>query len=212
MASLEDIIDLDQLPGVPAVLGRLIPMLADPDTEWTALERVVRQDEALTASLLRLANSALYRARGSCQELGIALKRLGRAMIRRCVLRHQLGGTLARENAAFGLQRGALWRGSLAGRGCASCAGCCGTSASSRWSRSSAGRTRSWFPAARRRTRRLRGRNGPRWVLTTRRSARRSRAGGGCPNGSRGRSRRTTSRRRPGPGTTRCSTSCTPRT
>jgi putative nucleotidyltransferase with HDIG domain len=43
------------------------------------------------------------------------MARLGRDAIRRCILEQQVSGVVAGDNAAFGLQRGALWRSALAG-------------------------------------------------------------------------------------------------
>ncbi len=115
MAGLNDVLSLDNLPALPASMARLIPLLLDPETGWADLERIVRQDEALTAAVLRTANSARYGSPGRHFDLRASMTRLGREALRRCLLEQQVSATVAGENAAFGLQRGALWRSALAG-------------------------------------------------------------------------------------------------
>jgi HD-like signal output (HDOD) protein len=115
MANLNDILTVDRLPAMPTSMARVIPLLLDARTEWNALEKVVRQDEALTAAVLRMANSAKYGSPGKHFDLRRAMARLGREALRRCILEQQVSGVVAGENAAFGLRRGALWRSALAG-------------------------------------------------------------------------------------------------
>lgn len=115
MASMNDLLSMDALPAMPAALARAIPLLLDPDSELSTLENVIQQDEALTAAVLRLANSALHGTPGKLSNLRQAMARLGRDKLRRCLLEQQVSGVIGGENAAFGLQRGSLWRSSLAG-------------------------------------------------------------------------------------------------
>lgn len=115
MAGMNDILSMDRLPAMPAALAQAIPLLLDPNSELGALEKVIRQDQTLTAAVLRLANSALHGSPGKHFDLRRAMARLGRDKLRRCLLEQQVSGVVAGENAAFGLERGALWRSSLAG-------------------------------------------------------------------------------------------------
>lgn len=115
MASMTDILSMPRLPAMPATLARAIPILLDPASDWAALERIVRQDAALTAAILRLANSAVYGTPGKHFDLRPSMTRLGRDTLRRFLLEQQVSGIVDGENAAFGLQRGALWRSSLGG-------------------------------------------------------------------------------------------------
>lgn len=115
MASMNDILSMPRLPAMPATLARAIPILLDPASDWAALERIVRQDAALTAAILRLANSALFGTPGKQFDLRPAMTRLGRDALRRFLLEQQISSVVDGDNIAFGLQRGALWRSSLAG-------------------------------------------------------------------------------------------------
>ncbi|MCE7973698.1 MAG: HDOD domain-containing protein [Leptolyngbya sp. PLA1] len=115
MADVSEILSLKKLPSMPEAMARAVPLLLDPDLNWRSLEEVVKRDEALTTAVLRVANSARFGAPGRQFDLRAAMTRLGRDEVRRCVLSQQVSGIAGGENAAFGLQRGALWRSALGG-------------------------------------------------------------------------------------------------
>lgn len=115
MAVLNDMVTLDRLPAMPSTMARLVPMLMNADVDLDALERVLRQDEALTMTVLRLANSVQYGGRGSHHDLRRSMSRLGLRTLRQCVMSQQVAGAIGGANAALGMERGALWRSALAG-------------------------------------------------------------------------------------------------
>jgi putative nucleotidyltransferase with HDIG domain len=115
MADMTDVISIESLPAMPVTLARALPILTDPDGDWDALERLIRQDEALTTAVLRLANSPRYGAPGRRFDLRNAVSRLGREALRLAVLQQQVSSLVAGENQAFGLRRGEMWRSSMAG-------------------------------------------------------------------------------------------------
>lgn len=55
-------------PRRPSLLPQLLEAVSDEDASMRALARIIAQDPALTADLLRTANSALYRSSGSPVE------------------------------------------------------------------------------------------------------------------------------------------------
>ena len=69
----------------------------------------------LSIAVLRLANSAKFGVPGREFNLREATVRLGVRSLSRIVLQQQVSGVLAGDVRAFGLRRGALWRGALAG-------------------------------------------------------------------------------------------------
>ncbi|MFT3684233.1 MAG: HDOD domain-containing protein [Phycisphaerales bacterium] len=113
---MSDLLTLDALPALPAALVRVIPLLCDAKAPWEDVERVVRQDQALAAAVLRLANSNAYGAPGRKFDLRAALVRVGRAGLLAEFSRMKLSKVLEGPNAAFGLQTGEMWRGALAAR------------------------------------------------------------------------------------------------
>lgn len=115
MADMKDLLLIDRLPAMSASMVRAIPLLMDARTDWDMLESIIRRDEALTAAVLRLANSAKFGAPGKHFDLRRAMTRLGRDALTRCILEQQTAIIGGGENAAFGLQRGAMWRSAMGG-------------------------------------------------------------------------------------------------
>jgi HDOD domain len=212
MAGMNDILTMDRLPAMPAAMAKAVPLLLDPETPWEALEKVIRQDESMTSSVLRLANSATYGSPGKQFDLRRAMSRLGRDALRRCVIGQHVSGVVAGDNAAFGLQRGALWRSSLGGAIAAeelarrfapddaSLAFVCGLLRDIGKLALNVHFGAHYYARAARSSRRSDRRSGS----ITPRSAPRWRGSGTCPTGSRGRSRCIMRRRPRGPGMTRC--------
>jgi HDOD domain len=61
----------------PAVAQRAIELLNDPDTPLRRITEALEKDPAITAGVLRVANSAAYRSRSTISSVEDALKRLG---------------------------------------------------------------------------------------------------------------------------------------
>ena len=61
----------------PIVAQRVMTLLADPDTPIVKVKKAIEQDPALTARLLRVANSALYSPAVACRSVEDAVMRLG---------------------------------------------------------------------------------------------------------------------------------------
>jgi len=61
----------------PAVAQRAISLLSDPNTPLRTIREALEKDPALTAGLLRVANSAAYRTRQSISSVDEAVQRLG---------------------------------------------------------------------------------------------------------------------------------------
>jgi putative nucleotidyltransferase with HDIG domain len=116
MARLSDMLErIDRLPALPATLLRLIPLLSSESATTEQLLSLVQKDEALSMAVLRLANSAAFGAPGRTFSLKESVVRLGRRRLKALVMEQQTAPMFARAGTAFGLQRGALWRGALAG-------------------------------------------------------------------------------------------------
>jgi HD-like signal output (HDOD) protein len=80
---------LDQphkLPTVPAVVQKLIASFSDEDVSFNVIADQISADPALTAKLLRLANSAYFHLSRSIGTVDEALQMLGFVMVRNLVL------------------------------------------------------------------------------------------------------------------------------
>lgn len=76
---------------------------------------IVEMDEALSMAVMRLGNSAAFGTPGQRFSMREVAVRLGRRRLRALVMEQQTGPMFAKAGASFGMQRGALWRGALAG-------------------------------------------------------------------------------------------------
>lgn len=75
-----------ELPRLPHAAQRALAMLADEDLDFGKLARVVEQDPAITARILRVANSVAYRGIVEVTRLDLAFARLGRREVRSLIL------------------------------------------------------------------------------------------------------------------------------
>ncbi|MDE3010793.1 MAG: HDOD domain-containing protein [Pseudomonadota bacterium] len=95
------------LPTVPAVVQRVLESFGDPDVSLHALGQHIGMDPVIAAKLLRLANSAYFRARREIRSVDEALQMLGMTTVRNVVL----GCGIKEAFAPIpGLDLRALWR------------------------------------------------------------------------------------------------------
>jgi putative nucleotidyltransferase with HDIG domain len=73
------------LPTLPEVAVRVREAVEDPDASAARIAKLVGADPALSARLLRVANSAFYRGRSPANVVQTAVARLGLVMVRNLV-------------------------------------------------------------------------------------------------------------------------------
>jgi putative nucleotidyltransferase with HDIG domain len=105
--------DVESLEPLPANAARVLRLLDDPDVNIRRLTESLTRDPALTAELLRIANSALYGFGPAWKSFSEVVMRLGLRRIRTLVLGAAMGRMLARPLSGYGLGREALWRHAL---------------------------------------------------------------------------------------------------
>ena len=104
---------LDQpgkLPTVPKVTQKLIESFSDEDASIDDIARQIAADPALTAKLLRLANSAYFHVSRTIGTVDDALRMLGFVMVRNLVLGN---GMVAAFRNTPGLDLKQFWRHNL---------------------------------------------------------------------------------------------------
>ncbi|MGH8020632.1 MAG: HDOD domain-containing protein [Opitutaceae bacterium] len=103
-----------ELPPVSTVLHRLLEVLEDPDSDLDDITRLIRAETALSAQVLRLANSAHFAMPEPAGSIADAVQRLGAAEV------HGLVATLAsrqlmlRSLDHYGITAAQLWQHALA--------------------------------------------------------------------------------------------------
>ncbi len=100
------------LPPMPAVAIKVIEQIQDPNTSATGLADTIAHDPALSARVLKIANSSFYSMKRQVKTLENAIVILGEKTLRSLVLAASLKGM----NKSFGLLEKVLWEDAI---GCA---------------------------------------------------------------------------------------------
>ncbi len=110
MSNIEDVImDGHEIPPMPNVAQEVLRLIADPDTTADKLQEAVLADQALTARILKIANSPFYGVPRAIRTLSTAVMILGYKMIRNLVL-----ATATRSiNRRLGLTEKMMWEHSI---------------------------------------------------------------------------------------------------
>lgn len=87
----------------PVVAERVMTLLADPDMQVVKVRKAIEQDPALTARLLRVANSALYAPALACRSVEDAVLRLGVRAVTEIVVTLATLGVFADAKKGYGL-------------------------------------------------------------------------------------------------------------
>lgn len=120
-----------KLPIMPEVAKSLIHTLNSPDADRTDVCNIISKDPALTATLVRMANSAIFGLSRSVTSLDAAVSVVGMAQIRARALSICMGGVFVMPP---GLNRLDYWRNSMVCAGYAKwLAGSIGSDDSQAW-------------------------------------------------------------------------------
>jgi len=105
--------DPRRLPPVPTVIQEASSMMNDGRSGAADLARVVGRDEAITAQILRIANSAFYGMSGRIRTLSQAITMLGFEQLRILLLGTYLFESRTIRDDRFAACRRAVWRHSM---------------------------------------------------------------------------------------------------
>ena len=103
------------LPAMPVVAVKVMELLQNPDTTPEVLANAISLDPAVSARILKIANSSFYGSQRQVATIKVAIVILGQKTLRSMVLAVSLSGVHRR----FGLLEKILWEDSV---GCAICA------------------------------------------------------------------------------------------
>jgi len=113
-ARLEAIVrDIDRLPPMPANVSRIVQALDNPKTGAGQIADLISLDQALTANVLRVANSALLGYGSNCVTVQDAVMRVGFARIRTVVLGAVAATQLNQRLSGYRLASDDLWHHAL---------------------------------------------------------------------------------------------------
>ncbi len=105
---------VNQLDPIPVVIHKVLELADDPEASLPDLVEVVERDPAITANLLKTVNSAYMGLPVKVDSVHQAVSMLGLQQVVEMVMSQNLSGNLNRAQKGYGLEKGALWRQSLA--------------------------------------------------------------------------------------------------
>ena len=100
------------LPPMPAVAIKVLELLNDPNVNYDKLGQAISSDPAVSARMLKVANSAFYSMKRQIKTLEHAIAIVGERTLRSLILAASLEGM----NKSYGLLEKMLWEDSM---GCA---------------------------------------------------------------------------------------------
>ena len=101
------------LPAMPQVASKVLEMSADPNTSALQLQQIISDDQAMTARILKIANSAMYSCSRKVKTLTEAIVMLGFDSIRSLVVTSAARNLYNTRNASTGLKERLLWEHSI---------------------------------------------------------------------------------------------------
>jgi putative nucleotidyltransferase with HDIG domain len=97
-------------PAISASVGRVLALLQDPTSDAAGVEAQLRTDPALTANLLKIANSSYFGFPGSISSLREAVVRLGMTRVFQLVVTASVNAALEPAVPGYDTRPGELWR------------------------------------------------------------------------------------------------------
>ncbi|MBW1741184.1 MAG: HDOD domain-containing protein [Deltaproteobacteria bacterium] len=105
---------INKLPPFPDVASRALQILDDPRASVDQVISVIQYDQAVTANVLKLCNSAYYGLRRKVHSLREGLVLLGNAELKSIILASTTVRLFQQENKGYDLAKGELWKHAVA--------------------------------------------------------------------------------------------------
>lgn len=111
MPTIESIIEeIDHLKPMSDAAGKVMALLDDPDCGMSDLSDIIRHEPALTANVLKLANSAYFGLPGKINDTKQAIVYLGMTQVVDLVLLISCSESFNGSHNGYGLSTGELWK------------------------------------------------------------------------------------------------------
>jgi len=101
------------LPAMPQVASKVLELSSDPNTSAQLLQKIISDDQAMTARILKIANSAMYSCSRKVKTLTEAIVMLGFNSIRSLVVTSAARNLYNTRNTTTGLKERLLWEHSI---------------------------------------------------------------------------------------------------
>jgi two-component system cell cycle response regulator len=113
-SSLQEVLLCPSLPSLPAVAVQLLELTSDPDVAMSDIAKLVQQDQALAAKVLKTVNSSFYGLSSPCGSIDRAMGYLGLNTVKSLVLGFSLVET-TKASGDDGFDIEAHWRRAIIG-------------------------------------------------------------------------------------------------
>jgi putative nucleotidyltransferase with HDIG domain len=105
---------IDKIPAFPATIQKVIELLHDDDYAVNDLVNVIKYDQAVTANILRISNSAYFGVRQKIKTIHDAVIYLGQQQLIRAVQTAGISKFFRKESRGYVMQSKDLWEHSVA--------------------------------------------------------------------------------------------------
>jgi putative nucleotidyltransferase with HDIG domain len=111
MSAIQELVkEIKNLKPIPAVINQILEIVDQPDSSMSQIANVIQYDPAVTASILRMCNSAYFGLKHPAESIKDAVTLLGIDQIIEIVLVNSGAKVLSDKNQGYGLHEGALWK------------------------------------------------------------------------------------------------------
>lgn len=110
IAMAEIIKRVKDIPAFPHIVTKIIQLAESPDSTIQDLENTIIQDQSLTATVLRFANSTHYGYSRTISTISQATVVLGFNAIKSIAMAASVSQLMSRELTGYALEKEALWR------------------------------------------------------------------------------------------------------
>ncbi len=111
MSAIKAIIkEIKNLKPIPAVANKVIAQMNKPNCSMDDIAGIIQYDPALTASILKTCNSALFALRTPVDSIKDAVSILGMDQIAELLLLKASSASLNKDQKGYGLYEGAMWK------------------------------------------------------------------------------------------------------
>lgn len=107
------ITNLDQLPSIPDVASKILNMANDPNVSFKKISELISQDQAITANILKLCNSAYFSKGKEIDSIDRAIVTLGLKEVKDIIIVIVAKPVLNKACMGYDLSKGDLWKQSL---------------------------------------------------------------------------------------------------
>jgi len=111
MINLESILkSIEKLPTLPQVAIKALKKLDNPEISVNDVVSIIQYDQAITANVLKIANSAYYGKSRKVRSLSEALVLLGNKQLKEIILTSSVINIFQNENKGYQKAKGELWK------------------------------------------------------------------------------------------------------